>query len=65
MGSDQAAELRDEDSSLIQSKVLYNMGLDPLMTERWANHGLNQNQTKPNRAPWFWFWFENSGTKNS
>ncbi|KAJ7342677.1 hypothetical protein DFH08DRAFT_811747 [Mycena albidolilacea] len=33
MGSEQAAELRDEDSSLIHSKILYNMGLDLLMAE--------------------------------
>jgi hypothetical protein len=26
------------------------MGLDRLMAEGWANHGLNQNQTKPNQT---------------
>jgi hypothetical protein len=57
--------LRDEDFSLIWSKIPYNIDLDLLMAEGWANHGLNQNQTKPNRTPWFWFWFEDFGTKTS
>jgi hypothetical protein len=35
MGSDQAAELRDEYSSLIRSKIINDMGLDFLMAERW------------------------------